>query len=79
MLIGVFMPASRRDLIAGITLNSYSSGLTCSAPGRVLHPPMSRMSAPAAISSCAVDTMLLCVCWPPSEKESGVRFRIAIM
>jgi len=79
MLIRVFIPASQGGLIAGITLASSSSRLTCAVPGRVLHPPTSRISAPGAISSCAVDTMLLCACWLPPEKESRVRFRIAIM
>ena len=79
MLIGVFIPASRRNLIAGINPASSSSRFTFAAPGRVLHPPTSMISAPAAVSCSAVDTVLLCVCCPPLEKESGVRFGIAIM
>jgi len=69
MLIRVFIPASRRGLIAGITLASYSSRLTCAVPGPGLHPPTSRISTPGAISTCAVDPMLLRVCWLSSEKE----------
>lgn len=61
MLIGVFIHASRKDLISGITLTSSSSRLTCAVPGRVLQPPTCRISAPGGISSCAVDTVLLCV------------------
>jgi len=57
MLIRVFILASRKCLIAGITLASYSSRLTCAVPGPVLHPPTSRISAPGAISSCAVNPM----------------------
>lgn len=65
-----------------MTRASSSASPTGAEPGRVLSPPMSMIVAPEAMK---VRTVLVRVvrsvgeCLPPSEKESGVRFRMAIM
>ena len=67
--------------MAGITRASSSTSPTGVDPGRVLSPPISRMVAPAAMSSRTVaDNASRSVGeWmPPSEKESGVRLRMAM-
>ena len=68
--------------MAGITRISSSASPTGDEPGRVLSPPMSIMAAPAAMNSRTVsDSAARSVeVWtPPSEKESGVRLRMAMM
>ena len=63
----------------GITRASSSSTLTSAAPGRVDSPPISMMVAPALIIRLACFTASISELWaPPSEKESGVTFRIPI-
>ena len=63
----------------GITLNISSEIATSTAPGRVLSPPISIISAPSEIidfkcsSAVAIDEY-----FPPSEKLSGVTFNIPI-
>lgn len=72
----------RMCLMAGITRDSSSDSLTGVDPGRVLSPPMSIMVAPERIMLCTVVVRVLRSvgeCVPPSEKESGVRLRMAIM
>ena len=70
----------RSDSIIGTTRAASSSALTGVCPGRVDSPPTSRISAPSAIivSACfsawSIEFHL-----PPSEKESGVTFRIPII
>ena len=52
---------------------------TGSEKGRVLSPPISRMSAPASMSDSPCATAVsVCVHRPPSEKLSGVVFTIPI-
>ncbi|CAB4921995.1 unannotated protein [freshwater metagenome] len=78
MLIGTPNPAS--SLITGITRAISSASLTRSAPGRVDSPPISIMSTPSEIISCArltADANELC--FPPSAKESGVTFKIPMI
>ena len=57
-----------------------SSRLTGSPPGRVDSPPMSRMSAPSSAicraCACAANRVS---CAPPSEKESGVTFKMPMI
>ena len=61
------------------TRRHSSSGSTESEKGRVLSPPISRMSAPASMSDSPCATaVLVCVHRPPSEKLSGVVFTIPI-
>ena len=57
--------------------SSFAS--TGSEKGRVLSPPISRMSAPASMrdSPCAT-ALSICTHWPPSEKLSGVVLTIPI-
>ena len=68
--------------MAGITRASSSASPTGAEPGRVLSPPTSRMVAPEAMKlrTVVVKVFRSVGGWrPPSEKESGVRFRMAIM
>lgn len=68
-------------VIAGTTRAISSSAPTGVEPGRVLSPPMSMIVAPEAMNLRTVS-----VSWvksdgewvPPSEKESGVRLRMAM-
>src|SRR5579862_3913348 len=67
--------------IAGITRASSSCSPTSWAPGRVDWPPMSMIEAPEEMKSKTVLMILVrSLLWrPPSEKESGVRFKMAII
>ena len=64
----------------GTTRAVSSSAETYAAPGRVEHPPMSIMAAPALTDdftyASAVGSVL---CMDPSEKESGVMLRVAMI
>lgn len=69
-------------LMAGMMRRSSSSTPTEVEPGRVLSPPMSMIVAPEAMKLRTVAVRvsgLVGGCLPPSEKESGVRLRMAIM
>lgn len=67
------------SLMAGMTRFNSSDNGTSGAPGRVDWPPRSRIVAPEVmwerIASFRVEGERL-KCFPPSEKESGVRFRM---
>ena len=64
----------------GITLESSSSKLILSEPGLVDSPPISIMSAPSFNNYSAwIKALSLLRYFPPSEKESGVTFRIPII
>jgi len=66
--------------ITGTTRLDSSSAITASEPGRVLSPPISRISAPSAISFNPCSTALsLLRNRPPSENESGVTFSTPII
>mmetsp|Transcript_22701 Transcript_22701/g.77232 ORF Transcript_22701/g.77232 Transcript_22701/m.77232 type:complete len:207 (-) Transcript_22701:319-939(-) len=69
-------PTSRRTASStGITRASSSSGVTLGAPGLVLWPPTSSMSAPAAtIRAASRAAAPVVACLPPSLKLSGVAF-----
>src|SRR3954452_8626703 len=71
--IEIWAPSGTSASITGITRRISSSAPTGRAPGRVDSPPMSRMSAPSAISSrpCAIAASASRK-RPPSENESGV-------
>lgn len=72
----------RMCLIAGMTRESSSASPTGADPGRVLSPPMSIIVAPDAMKERTVFVKAVKSVggWrPPSEKESGVRLRMAIM
>ena len=57
-----------------------SSGVTGVAPGRVDSPPTSTMAAPARTMSSPCSTAASGSRYaPPSEKESGVTFKIPMM
>ncbi len=76
MLMGTVVSAAS-SLMTGMTRRSSSSADTGSLPGRVLSPPTSMTSAPSAhmarpCSTASVRARKL----PPSEKESGVTFRM---
>jgi hypothetical protein len=65
--------------MSGITRSSSSSSGTGGAPGRVDSPPMSMMSAPSTIIRSAWRSASPRIAnLPPSEKESGVTFRMPI-
>ena len=72
-LMGWSGSTERTSSMAG-SMRSHSVWMpTVSAPGRVLWPPMSRISAPSATIFKAVSAA--CCAWPmrlPSKKESGV-------
>src|SRR5699024_4633174 len=66
--------------ITGITLFISSSALIGSWSGRVDSPPISIMSAPSSTICLACATAVSIVLYlPPSEKESGVAFRMPII
>ena len=66
--------------ITGRTLCASSSALTGVWPGRVDSPPISIISAPSAIiASVCLKASSIWFHLPPSEKESGVTFKIPIM
>ena len=67
-------------LITGITLEISSSKLTGSENGLVDSPPISIIFAPFLIIANACSTAtFLSKYWPPSEKESGVTFKIPMI
>jgi len=71
--------ASRTARMTGMTRRISSSAGTGSCPGRVDSPPMSRISAPASTIRTACSTAASTAMYrPPSEKESGVTFRMPI-
>lgn len=68
--------------MVGMTRAVSSSAETCGAWGRVDWPPMSMICAPLEMKSWTVAMVVewLEVGWrPPSEKESGVRLRTAMI
>ena len=68
-------PAAASARITGTTRACSASGETGGAPGRVLSPPTSTMSAPAAaIARPAAMARCGSMCSPPSLKLSGVTF-----
>src|ERR1035437_9995200 len=73
------VPSSTRPATTGTTRRSSSPSVTGSAPGRVDSPPMSRISAPSAVSerACSIAAPASRNA-PPSENESGVTFTIPI-
>ena len=77
------MGMSKRFLTASITgktLWASSSALTGVCPGRVDSPPISIISAPSAImASVCRKASSKWFHFPPSEKESGVIFKIPII
>ena len=63
----------------GRTREASSSAETKAAPGRVDSPPISIMSAPSfTICTAWLNAVFLSINLPPSEKESGVTFKIPI-
>ena len=75
-------PSSARARTTGRTRRRSSSRETpnSSKPGRVDSPPTSMMSAPSSRMRRACRSAASGVlCSPPSEKESGVTFRIPMM
>ena len=66
--------------ITGITLEISSSKLTGSENGLVDSPPISIISAPflTISNACSIAVFFLKYC-PPSEKESGVTFKIPMI
>ena len=68
----------RRAAITGWTRSISTAAETSAAPGRVLSPPMSRMSARDIASAC-VRAASGCTKRPPSEKLSGVTFRMPMI
>ena len=65
--------------MTGITRSSSSSRETGSCPGRVDSPPTSIRSAPAStIRRAWATARSRLLCRPPSEKESGVTFKMPI-
>ena len=65
--------------ITGMVLSSSSCSETSGAPGRVDSPPMSINLAPSSIMRSAWSkACFTSACLPPSEKESGVTFKIPI-
>ena len=72
--------ASRSSMMTGTVRRTSSLTLISSAPGRVLSPPMSIISAPWSISSNACFTATSRLSYrPPSEKLSGVTLRMPII
>ena len=71
----------RINLIVGRTRDISSSAVIGKALGRVDCPPMSTRETPAERKRSSVGSSNegLVECRPPSEKESGVRFNIAII
>ena len=71
--------SQRRASTTGTTRCNSSSTAISTEPGRVDSPPISIISAPAAsrLRACATAAGTP-TCRPPSEKESGVTFRIPI-
>ena len=82
LLVSMEIGAAKRALIASITgtTRSISScSPTARAPGRVDSPPISSISAPSAsICSACRKAPSRRSNRPPSEKESGVTFRMPI-
>jgi hypothetical protein len=71
---------SARVSMTGIVRLSSSSMETGSEPGLVDSQPMSMISAPSSTIRMACSTArVLSKCMPPSEKESGVIFRMPII
>ena len=69
-------PASAKARITGMTRACSSSGGTTGAPGRVLSPPTSMISAPSAAMANPAAIATPGSRWvPPSLKLSGVAFR----
>ena len=78
MEIGTSILEARRSM-TGMTRRSSSCNGTGSAPGRVDSPPMSSAAAPSAISCNACSTAeSRAMNRPPSEKLSGVMFKMPI-
>mmetsp|Transcript_45751 Transcript_45751/g.115157 ORF Transcript_45751/g.115157 Transcript_45751/m.115157 type:complete len:337 (-) Transcript_45751:952-1962(-) len=72
--------AARTARMTGTVRCSSSSSLTGVDPGRVEHPPMSMMSAPASANCSACATAALSsVYLPPSLKLSGVTLMMPMM
>ena len=72
-------PASASAWMTGTILAISVAAGIAGAFGRVLSPPTSMISAPASsIANPAAIASAWVACWPPSEKESGVTFRIPI-
>jgi hypothetical protein len=72
-------PRAASAAITGTIRATSSGAATGCACGRVLSPPMSMISAPASsIAIPAVTAACGVPKSPPSEKESGVTFRIPI-
>lgn len=69
---------ARINLMTGRTREISSSTVTCGALGRVDCPPMSIIETPLERSPFNVEISDegSFVCWPPSENESGVKFKI---
>ncbi|KAL7359374.1 hypothetical protein ACKS0A_09884 [Histoplasma ohiense] len=83
MLMATLLASGREriSLIAGRTRESSTSSVTGSQSGRVLSPPTSIIVAPSRMNVRMVsvkDARSVGECFPPSEKESGVTFRVAI-
>ena len=78
--IGKSQPVSLIPCITGITLFNSSLTEIEIAPGRVLSPPISNISAPwlAKNNACLIAESA-CRCKPPSEKESGVTLIMPII
>lgn len=72
---------ARMNLMTGRIRASSSSVETCRALGRVDCPPISMIETPLERKPFSVDSSEAgsFVCWPPSENESGVRFKIDMM
>ncbi len=70
----------RSALITGITRSSSSFNVIPLAPGRVLSPPISMITAPDLIISRPRSTATPTSCHLlPAKKESGVTFKIPII
>ena len=71
--------SARIERMIGVTRADSSAALIGVAPGRVEHPPISIMLAPAVIEARAYARPAgTLACTPPSEKESGVALSVAI-
>ncbi|PMB70900.1 hypothetical protein BM221_003359 [Beauveria bassiana] len=70
----------RMSSTTGNTRAASSSAVTSGRPGAVDCPPTSMMVAPPpTMSRMVADRSGAAACLPPSEKESGVRLRMAMM
>jgi hypothetical protein len=75
----VSSPAARSAEITGTVRRISSATATSAAPGRVLSPPMSMMSAVSAIALACASAAPRSANNPPSEKLSGVTFRMPMI